>query len=170
MAAREAMQALLSGGLIPADIDKVVVAVPSAFARMISGTSPSIISAPYNLASLAWPKGGDAVAALAARIQVVGDDSLSAYYPERWPARVEVTLTSGETRASTVLETAGDPGRPFDTAAVRGKFISIAAPLIGAAEAEGLAAAALGATLRDDDLKALHRAIEARAPSERVLA
>ena len=93
----------------------------------------SITSAPYQLALIAYAPDGlhdiararladDArIAAFMAKVEIAEDDGLAAYYPERWPARVEVETAAGR-RTELVLDAPGDPGRRFDPAQARAKF------------------------------------------------
>jgi 2-methylcitrate dehydratase PrpD len=80
---------------------------------------------------------------LMAAITVEGDESLSAYYPSRWPATVVVDA-GGAPIERTVLDAPGDPGRPFDDRALVDKAGRILDSLIGAEECRAWLDAASG--------------------------
>ncbi len=159
----EAFRDLLDQGISPDDIASLRVAVPPAYATMIShrhaasGRVPRITSAAYNIALAAYePEGlGDVtrpsrtgnsrVATFMERVEVTPDRELSRYYPVCWPARVDAKLQSGPTVSSLVLDAPGDPSRAFDVGYVREKFHRYADQAIGRAAADELASACLAA-------------------------
>ena len=126
LAAVHAMQQILAqDGVAPADVARVEVGVPQAYAAMLDrepgATSrlASMVSAPWQLALTALrPTGLDgverdaapdpAVSAWAARVTVHHDTSLDAHYPARWPARVRV-FAAGQMHERLVLDSPGDP-------------------------------------------------------------
>lgn len=175
IAAIDAFRELLRQGIDPAAIKSVRVSVPSAYAGMIghhraaAGHVERITSAPYHLALAAFrPNDLDDVhrlnlaadpqiQAFMSRVEVVADQSLDHFYPQCWPARVEVTLESGATRSELVVDAWGDPNskKPFDAAAVKTKFHRLADPAIGEEAARDLSAGALRALDSPDDLQSL---------------
>jgi 2-methylcitrate dehydratase PrpD len=100
------------------------------------------------------------IAAFMPKVEVAADAALVSYFPAAYPARVEATLADGETIATLVTDAAGDPARALSESELRGKFHRLADPVIGAAPADSLAQAALGAVSDDAALAALLTAIE----------
>jgi 2-methylcitrate dehydratase PrpD len=78
----------------------------------------------------------DDVQAFMQRVSVSADETLLAYYPKAWPARV-VVHTVGGMQERLVIHATGDPQRSFDDRRVEGKFHRVLAP-IAAAYAENL--------------------------------
>lgn len=162
VAAIDAFRDLLREGISPADIVAVRVAVPPAYAEMVGHRNAAsrvgrITSAAYHLALAAYQPeeldnvarpnlaGDPQIAAFMERIEVVPDSSLEQYYPQRWPARVEVALKNGRTDAKLVLDARGDPPRSSDVG-VRAKFHRLADPVVGKPASGELEATCLAAT------------------------
>jgi 2-methylcitrate dehydratase PrpD len=157
----------------PGDIAAVRVAVPPSYAGMIGhrnaaqGRVERITSTAYLLALAAYrPDLLDDVvrpdltavpeiAAFMSRVEVASDPDLAPHFPERYPARVEITLADGRKREQLVTDALGDPARSLDEPALRAKFRRLADPEIGAEVAERLASSALAATRDDAALAAL---------------
>jgi len=148
MAATQAMVELLASGVAASAIAQVTAFVPPPHRRMVDhgvtvgDRSSFLTSLPYRLAvaALAPPASGvdeapaqvpQNVRAFMDRVAIASDDSLLASFPRQWPARLEVTTSSGRHERS-VAHVPGDPARPFDAAAVAAKFQRFAAPAIGA--------------------------------------
>jgi 2-methylcitrate dehydratase PrpD len=72
------------------------------------------------------------IRAFMARISIEADEALLAQYPQQWPARVEVTTSSGR-HTRTVIDVPGDTARLFDLDAVTTKFHRFIAPALGVA-------------------------------------
>jgi 2-methylcitrate dehydratase PrpD len=81
--------------------------------------------------------------ALARRVEVQEDPSLTAMLPGLRPARVTVTLTSGESLVAEVRTNRGDTEDPYSADDVIAKFREIADPLLGPRRAEALVTQAL---------------------------
>lgn len=114
----------------PAAIERVVVAVPPAYARMIDQPAPlperlgGIASAQYQLALAAYHPDElldvlrpvqhqePEFQSLMAKVQVVVEPSLASDYPRTWPARVTVQTAAGQA-AREVGHTGGDLSHPF---------------------------------------------------------
>jgi 2-methylcitrate dehydratase PrpD len=64
------------------------------------------------------------------KIQIRSDTVLSAMYPRKWPARVEIVKRSGERLAGSVTYPKGDPENPLSESEVVGKFKSLTRGLI----------------------------------------
>lgn len=172
IAAIDAFRNLLDQGISPDDISTLLVAVPPAYAEMIghrnadSGRVARITSAAYQLALAAYRPNelenvarpnfaaDPEIAAFMNRVKVIPDKMLEQHYPQRWPARVEVSLKNGRTETNLVLDARGDPrcSSDFD---VRAKFHRLADPAIGKPAACELAEACLAATEDDDALTIL---------------
>jgi len=152
IAAVNAFQTLLGQGIRPDDISKVVVRVPPSYAGMISTRAEAgaristIVSVAHQLGLAALtpealydidrsaPKIDPAVAQFAAKVEVTADPNLLPFYPQHWPAEVEVTV-GGEVRRQRVVEATGDPEHPLDANGVRDKGQQVLDPLVGRARA-----------------------------------
>jgi len=162
IAAIEAFRALLDR--VPKDaIGKVRVRVPPAYAGMIStraepgARQSTMVSVAHQiaLAALAPERLSEvdrsaatidaAVAQFSAKVEVIVDQSLETFYPQHWPAEVEVEA-GGEILRQRVVEATGDPEHPLDRAGVAAKAHRVLDPLVGIGRAEEwlkLASAAL---------------------------
>ncbi len=104
-----------------------------------------------------------AIATLLDRTTVTVDPALSALYPERWPARVTLHLTNGETVTGSADYPRGNPENPASPATLEAKFRALVAPRYDAALADHLIT-----TIRDldrcPDIAALMRDIQSRIP------
>ena len=76
-----------------------------------------------------------AVAQFAAKVEVVADKDLETFYPQHWPAEVEVEA-GGEVLRERIVEAIGDPEHPLDRAGVAAKAHRVLDPLVGNARAE----------------------------------
>lgn len=72
------------------------------------------------------------------KIQVRSDPVLSAEYPRKWPARVEIRMRSGQRLTGAVEYPKGDPENPLSESEVMGKFKSLTRGLIADERAEAL--------------------------------
>lgn len=77
------------------------------------------------------------------KIKVQSDPELSAMYPRKWPARVEIIKSSGERLTESVMYPKGDPENPLSESEVVGKFRSLTRGLIDDKWAEKLCEKAL---------------------------
>jgi 2-methylcitrate dehydratase PrpD len=73
-----------------------------------------------------------------AKIEIQSDPELSAAYPRKWPARVEIVMHSGERLTGATDYPKGDPENPLSESEVLGKFKSLTRGLITDARAEAL--------------------------------
>ncbi len=78
------------------------------------------------------------VRAVLARTEVIADADLNRLYPDKFPARVTVTLTSGESYQETVLFPRGDPQDPLSKAEIDAKFGENVAAMLSPARAQEL--------------------------------
>ena len=172
IAAIDAFRGLLEKRISPDDMIAVRVAVPPAYAEMIGHRKATasrvarITSAAYQLAlaahrpeeleNIARPNLADdpQIAAFMDRVEVVGDAALEEYYPQRWPARVEVLLRNGRTETEFVLDATGDPRSSYEFD-VRAKFHRLADPSVGSVAADEIADACLAATESNEALSIL---------------
>lgn len=172
MAAIDGFRQLLQE-IKPQEIAALRVTVPPAYAGMVGhrnaakGRIERITSTAYQLALAAYrPELLDdivrpdltrepEIAALMSRVEVGPDAELASYFPARYPARVEVSLSDGRKRAVLVTDALGDPSRSLDESALREKFHRLAVPEIGAEAAERVTASGLAATTNDAALAAL---------------
>jgi 2-methylcitrate dehydratase PrpD len=156
IAAVEALRSILAAGVTADAIAAVKVRVPKAYLGMISlkaqpgVRTTTLVSAARQLALLARDPArlydvdrsatvtDPVILAFEARVEIVADDALAQFYPREWPAEVEVTLTDGSTRRERVVAAPGDPGRPFDEAALDDKAHRLLDPLIGRADTDVL--------------------------------
>ncbi len=163
---------LLESGLNAESATAIEVFVPPRYAAMIDRPSgadahlSSFISTRYQFGLAAFHPEGlydaartDRVAdarldALMDRITIRADEALDLQMPRCWPARVEITTPDGKLE-KTVIEAPGDPGRPFDRAAVEAKFHSVVDRPIGRHEADDWIAAAGGALSHSAGLQRL---------------
>jgi 2-methylcitrate dehydratase PrpD len=70
------------------------------------------------------------VAGFAAKVEIIADVRLDAYYPQHWPAEVDVEA-GGEVHQQRVVEAVGDPEHPLDHAGVIAKAHRVLDPLLG---------------------------------------
>jgi 2-methylcitrate dehydratase PrpD len=176
MAATQALKDIIAGGVAPAAIDAIAVAVPPPQLKMIdhgvvAGDRAShLTSVQYAMAAAALapemafdvqqapPDLPPPVRALMAKIKVKADERLLADYPESWPARARVA--AGLTRhARDVTHVPGDPALPFDRARVREKFLRFTQPVLGAETAERILARC-GGVLATGEISQLMDGIE----------
>jgi 2-methylcitrate dehydratase PrpD len=70
------------------------------------------------------------VAKFAAKVEVIADARLDTYYPQHWPAEVDVEA-GGEIFQQRIVEAVGDPEHPLDHAGVTAKAHRVLDPLVG---------------------------------------
>lgn len=150
IAAVEAFRAILASGVRRDAIGKVRVRVPPAYAGMIStraepgARQSTLVSVAHQIALAAFdaerlyevdrsaPVIDPQVAQFAAMVEVVPDPTLESYYPQHWPAEVEVEA-AGETARRRVIDAKGDPEHPLGRAEVDDKAHRVLDPMLGAA-------------------------------------
>jgi len=148
MAATQALIEIVRSGLAAETIMQVTAFVLPPHRRMIDhgvtvGDRASFLtSLPYRLALAALAPHEafnvgqtpaampEDVRAFMDRIAIVPDEALLSQFPSQWPARVEVTASSGHYER-TVTDVPGDRARPFDARAVQEKFHRFVAPVVG---------------------------------------
>lgn len=78
------------------------------------------------------------VRAVLARTEVIADAELNKLYPDKFPARVTITLKNGASFQETVLFPKGDPQDPLSAAELEAKFGENVQALLGPARAGAL--------------------------------
>jgi 2-methylcitrate dehydratase PrpD len=78
------------------------------------------------------------------KIELRSDPELTAMYPRKWPARVEILKQNGERLTGSVTVPKGDPENPLSEAEVVAKFKSLTRGLIADDRADVLCERALG--------------------------
>jgi 2-methylcitrate dehydratase PrpD len=133
----------------PDDVERIRLGVLSAGALLVADPieqkrAPQNVvdaqfSAPYAAAAAMLFRTGDLsayspeklhdrrLAGLMARTDCYRDASLDAEYPRRWPAAAEIHLRDGSVLATRVEFATGEPENPVPPAALRAKFLSLAA-------------------------------------------
>lgn len=72
------------------------------------------------------------------KIRIAADPTLSAMYPRKWPAKVDIVKRSGERLTGSVDFPKGDPENPLSEAEIVGKFKMLTKGLITEARADTL--------------------------------
>jgi 2-methylcitrate dehydratase PrpD len=171
-------------GRDPEAIAAVRVAVPPPYRDMVGhrncgGRVGRITSLSYQLALAALRpealvevarrdhSADPGIAAVMALVAVEADPDLLDHFPASWPARVEVAFRGGGRETILVTQAEGDPERPLDAAAVAAKFVALAAPVVGQADAEQWLADARAALDQPTALRALLARLDAVARRSR---
>jgi 2-methylcitrate dehydratase PrpD len=157
IAAIEALRTILASGIAAQSITAVRVRVPPAYAGMIGQKAQpgvrtsTLVSVARQLALLVHagarlydvdrsaPMDDPALARFEAKVEIVADAALAAYYPRAWPAEVEVEV-EGRALTERIIEAPGDPGAPLGEEALDAKAHCVLDPLIGREAAEKLIA------------------------------
>jgi len=148
--------------LMPLDADRIAridVATYVWAAQLDSPAAPNMLAAkfsiPFTLATTilhgaatvpafrAPARENAAIQALAARVHVTEDPTLTAKLPGLRPARLAVTLTDGTVLRAEVTTNRGDREDPYTEAEIREKFHELADPVFGAARALAIEEAVL---------------------------
>jgi 2-methylcitrate dehydratase PrpD len=74
---------------------------------------------------------------LMSRVKVVASSDLDRHFPKYWPGAVAIQ-SAGKTYSEAVMIPKGESGNPMGQLEVREKFVSLAVPVIGAANAEAV--------------------------------
>ena len=154
IAAVQAFSSIVQAEQIRADaISRVRVYVPPAYVAMLS-TKVEPGSRQSTLVSVAHQIGlcalspmqlfdvdrsaaaiDAAVTHLSAKVEVVPEKELEAFYPLHWPAEVEVQ-TGGKAFRNRVIAAAGDPENPLSPSDLEEKGHRVLDPLVGAAKVD----------------------------------
>jgi 2-methylcitrate dehydratase PrpD len=151
IAAVEAFRAIAQEENVRRDaINKIRVHVPPAYAAMITtraepgARQSTLVSVAYQIALAALtperlydvdrstPAADTDVMEFAAKVEVVADAALERFYPQHWPAEVEIEA-GGKTLRRRVVAAVGDPERALGCAGVDEKAHRVLDSLIGAA-------------------------------------
>jgi 2-methylcitrate dehydratase PrpD len=149
IAAVEAFRAIMREENLSRDtIAKIRVHVPPAYAGMIAtraepgARQSTLVSVAYQIALAALaperlydvdrsvPAADADVMQFAAKVQVKPDEALESFYPQHWPAEVEVEA-AGKTFRRRVVAAAGDPERPLGRGDIEEKAHCVLDGLIG---------------------------------------
>lgn len=174
IAAVEAFREILADAKLGREaIGRTRVRVPPAYSAMIAtpavpgARQSSLVSVAHQIAlAAAQPQrlydvdrsgteADDAVARFSGKVEVEADPALATFYPQHWPAAVEVEA-GGKVYRRRVVAAAGDPERPLRRADVDDKAHRVLAPLFGAGRV-------------DDWLAMCHGALHGRAECERLV-
>lgn len=79
----------------------------------------------------------EAVQSLMANVKVIASAELDRQFPKYWPGRVTVRV-SGGSYSEEVIIPKGESGNPMRPDEVKGKFVSLAAPIIGEEKADSV--------------------------------
>jgi len=105
------------------------VSVPYCIA--IAAVDRKLTQAQFSLARINDPL----VRAVLANTEVIADAELNKLYPDKFPARVTITLKNGKSFQETVLFPKGDPQDPLSPAELEAKFRDNVQAMLGAARA-----------------------------------
>ncbi|MBN2032026.1 MAG: MmgE/PrpD family protein [Deltaproteobacteria bacterium] len=139
----------------PADIEEVSVLVYQGSLDLLSNIEPSTpylakFNMPFCLASaliyghadledFSFERIGDSkMIGMMQKIRVQADPKLSAMYPRKWPARVEIAKRSGERLTGSIDYPKGDPENPLGEPEVVAKFKMLTKGLITETRADKL--------------------------------
>jgi 2-methylcitrate dehydratase PrpD len=73
----------------------------------------------------------DEVRSLMPKVNVVMSAELDRHFPKYWPGRVAVKVRGGAMFSEEVIIPKGEAGNPMRRDEVEGKFLSLAAPIVG---------------------------------------
>jgi 2-methylcitrate dehydratase PrpD len=147
LAAGQALREVMSEGVTAPDIAAIRVRVPPAYAQMISrppesaSRSSTIAGVPLQLAALALRPDSrflvdrtdladdESLRMFASRVSVVADEGLARFYPENWPAEIEVDTPRG-TVVKRVVTARGDAGDRLGEAELTDKASRVLEPIV----------------------------------------
>jgi 2-methylcitrate dehydratase PrpD len=151
-----------TGGMVvgPEDVERVTVSVYQGALDLLADIEPTTpylakFNLPFciasalmfghaNLADFSTARIRDPeTARMMEKIRIQPDPELSAMYPRKWPARVEIVKRSGEHLAGVSTYPKGDPENPLSESEVVGKFKSLTRGLITDDWADALCEGAL---------------------------
>ena len=154
IAAVEAFRVIVQQENVRRDaIAEIRVRVPSAYAGMIAtraepgARQSTMVSVAYQIALAALapqrlydvdrstPSADTDVMQFAAKVEVVPDAGLESFYPQHWPAEVEVEA-GGKTFRRRVVAAAGDPEHPLGRGGIEEKAHRVLDGLIGASRVD----------------------------------
>ena len=164
----EALLRLLQDySITPTAIDEIELSVPTAVASLVNRPAASanraamLGSGQYVMAATAITGKMDLksfddrflksseVNGLMGKVKVSGEVNLDRYFPQSWSGRVRIGLRDGSSHTQEIIIPKGEKENPMSVQEVEQKFLSLAAPVLGAAKARS----AIGAVqaLADDD-------------------
>lgn len=137
----------------PSSISEIILSVPMANAGMVNRLSApqnraaALGSGQYVMAATAIcgkmdlscfedaMLGEARVRDLLGRVTVQGESDLDRYFPQSWPGRVRVRLNDGRSYAHEIIVPKGESANPMSEKDIEEKFLSLAAPILGAESA-----------------------------------
>lgn len=154
------LQVTQGAALAPEDVESVSVSIYQGSLDLLADIEPknpylAKFNLPFCIASALMSGHADLtafsterirnpeIARMMQKIRIQSDPELSAMYPRKWPARVEIVKRSGERRTGFVTYPKGDPENPLSASEVVGKFKTLTRGLIDDDWAETLCERAL---------------------------
>jgi len=172
----EALLRLLQDySITPTAIDEIELSVPTAVASLVNRPATStnraanLGSGQYVMAATAITGKMDLksfddrflqsneVKGLMGKVKVSGEIELDRYFPQSWPGRVRISLRDGSSHTQEIIIPKGEKENPMSVQEVEQKFLSLAAPVLGAAKARSAIGAVQALADHDslDELRAL---------------
>jgi 2-methylcitrate dehydratase PrpD len=110
-------------------------------------SGPFVIASALMAGAMEWDSykrlGDPALRSLMSKISCENDPEIEAEFPANMSGKLTV-VAGGQTYTKTVIVPKGEPNHFLNNAELRAKFFGLAAPVLGAAEADSLADAVLG--------------------------
>ncbi|MET0502814.1 MAG: hypothetical protein ABW172_14940, partial [Candidatus Binatia bacterium] len=101
------------------------------------------------------------VKSLMIKVKVKDEIELDRYFPQSWPGRVRIVLADGRSLTDEVIIPKGESDNPMSVPELEEKFLSLAAPLLGAAGANAVIGE-VGALPESESLTCLLAALQLR--------
>ena len=100
------------------------------------------------------------VQSLMGKVKVKGEIELDRYFPQSWPGRVKLSLKDGSSDIREIIVPKGEQENPMSVREIEEKFLSLAAPVLGDAQARSVIGEVQALANRDSlsELLALLRA------------
>jgi 2-methylcitrate dehydratase PrpD len=153
--------------ITPTVIDEIELSVPTAVASLVNRPATSanraamLGSGQYVMAATAITGKMDLksfddrflqsneVKGLMGKVKVSGEIELDRYFPQSWPGRVRMSLSDGSSPTGEIIIPKGEKENPMSVQEVEEKFLSLAAPVLGDAEARSVIGAVQALADRD---------------------
>ena len=78
------------------------------------------------------------VQSLMGKVKVKGEIELDRYFPQSWPGRVKLSLKDGSSDIREIIVPKGEQENPMSVREIEEKFLSLAAPVLGDAQARSV--------------------------------
>lgn len=89
------------------------------------------------------------VQSLMSKVKVKGEIELDRYFPQSWPGRVKMSLKDGSSDMREIIVPKGEQENPMSVREIEEKFLSLAAPVLGDAQARSVIGEVQALTDRD---------------------